>query len=130
MSIEAALYSKLTGDSGVAAVVGARIYPMHMPQAGTLPALVYERIDTMRTYGHDGQHSPTTVRMQVDSIAATLATAVSCADAVLAALSGFKGTVGAVDVRACFAANQINLPDEETGLVRVIQDYLITFMEV
>ena len=50
--------------------------------------------------------------------------------AVLAALSGFSGTVGTLDVRSCFADNEINLPDEETGLVRVIQDFLITFMEV
>ncbi len=130
MSIEAALYSKLTGDAGVAALVGNRVYPMHMPQAGTLPALVYERISTVRNYAHNGQQSPTTVRMQVDSIATTLATARSCADAVLAALSGYVGTVGTVDVRSCFADNEINLPDEETGLARVIQDFLITFMEV
>ena len=130
MGIEAALYIKLAGDSGVAALVGSRIYPLHLPQAPTLPALVYERISTVRTYGHDGQHSPTTVRMQVDSLAPTLAVARSCADAVLAALSGFSGTVGSLDVRSCFADNEINLPDEETGLVRVIQDFLITFMEV
>ncbi len=130
MSIEAALYSKLTGDAGVAALVGSRVYPMHMPQAGTLPALVYERITTVRSYAHDGQQSPTLVRMQVDSIAGTLAAAEPCAAAVLACLSGFVGTVGGVDIRSCFAENQVNLPDEETGLVRVVQDYLITFMEV
>lgn len=130
MSLEAALYSKLTGDSGVAALVAGRVYPMHLPQASTLPALVYERISTVRAYAHDGQQSPTVVRMQVDSVAGTLAVARSCAEAVLACLSGFVGTVGSVDIRATFAENEINLPDEETGLVRVIQDFLITFMEV
>lgn len=47
MSIEAVIYSRLSGFAGLAALVGNRIYPIVVPQDAPLPAVVYRRSDTI-----------------------------------------------------------------------------------
>lgn len=42
--IENALASRLSGFAGLAALVGARIYPILLPQDCPLPALTYKRV--------------------------------------------------------------------------------------
>jgi hypothetical protein len=44
--IEEVIVAKLTGHAGLAALVGARVYPAPLPQRPTLPAVTYQRIST------------------------------------------------------------------------------------
>lgn len=53
MSIEAAIRAHLIGDAGLAALVGARVYPTHLPQKPTLPAITYQFISTLPTQDRD-----------------------------------------------------------------------------
>lgn len=46
MSAETALYTALSGDSAVAAIVAARIYPDLVPQDAALPCVAFSRVDT------------------------------------------------------------------------------------
>lgn len=46
MSAESALYSALSGASGLTALVGTRIYPDVIPEDADLPAVVYQRAGT------------------------------------------------------------------------------------
>ena len=64
MNIEEALYSKLTGDAGVAALVSTRIYPNVVPQDIALPAVAYQRISTVRDMAHDGPTGVAHARFQ------------------------------------------------------------------
>ena len=41
-TIEEAIYSKLSGTAGIAAIVGTRIYQLKMPDNPTLPAITFE----------------------------------------------------------------------------------------
>lgn len=46
MSAETSLYSALSGDAGVTAIVAGRVYPDVAPQGSALPAIVFERTQT------------------------------------------------------------------------------------
>lgn len=48
MSLETALYSHLSGDAALSALVGTRIYPVILPQQPVLPAVTYQRIGAVR----------------------------------------------------------------------------------
>ena len=66
MAIEAALYSLLTGNAGVSALLSTRIYPeRHPAEAPTLPAAAYQVISTERDYHHSGQSAIATPRIQI-----------------------------------------------------------------
>jgi len=56
--MEEALIAKLLADAGVSALVGTRIYPGVRPQAGPLPAIVFNLISATPSYsdveGRDG----------------------------------------------------------------------------
>ena len=66
MSLETGLYTVLTGDAGVSALVGTRIYPEIMPQGVTYPAISYQRVSTVRTAMLSGVDDFTQVRIVVD----------------------------------------------------------------
>ena len=49
MSLESALYTTLTGNAGLAALVSTRVKPDVLPQGTVLPAVVYQRVSTPRS---------------------------------------------------------------------------------
>jgi hypothetical protein len=66
MSIEAALYNRLTGDNDVASEVGTRVYPTDLPESPTLPALTYQIISHIPVLSHDtGPANARTMRVQI-----------------------------------------------------------------
>lgn len=52
--IEEQLVAIVEGDEAIAALVADRIYPLMLPPEPTLPALVWQRIDTRDDHTHDG----------------------------------------------------------------------------
>ena len=109
MRIEAALYTLLSGDSGVSALVSTRIFPHQAPQGGALPFLVYQRISTPRDYSQSGPSLLVWPRFQITAVAATFDGARALAHALRAALSGYSGTMGGgggVSVGATFLENE------------------------
>lgn len=46
MTIEATLFTRLSGFAGLNALVASRIYPLVAPEGATYPLLVYQRIST------------------------------------------------------------------------------------
>lgn len=113
------VYSVLTADSAVAALVGTRVHPDTLPQSPTLPAcatqVVGERtIDTLA--------GPTELRLatvQVDCYALAFDDVQGVADAVNAALSAQAGPD--------FSAQQVSrrdlYEDAHGGLHRVSLDF-------
>lgn len=129
MSLESALIAYLSAQSGVTAVFGSsplRIFPLVLPQSATLPAARYQRIDTTRGYTAGGDEVLPEARMQIAIEAATYEGARTAADAVQAALSGYRGTFGGIYAgRVLLAADRVGR-DVTTGRATVTQDYLIT----
>ena len=54
MIIEEALRAHLAADTDAAAIAGARIYQLTLPQRPQLPALVFQRISTPRVNSQEG----------------------------------------------------------------------------
>lgn len=83
MSVETNVYSTLTGDAGVSALVGTRVYPNQLPPDVTLPAIAYRFIDSVY-YGGLCE----AVRIQLDIYGATYASMKGVRDAVQTCVDG------------------------------------------
>jgi hypothetical protein len=88
MSIETDLYTTLSNNSGVTALVGARIYPGLAPESIAKPYLVYELVFGERLNTITGVDDATRKRIQINCHASTYASSKSVSDAVEAALEG------------------------------------------
>ena len=130
MSLETAMRAYVLADAAIAAVVGQRMYPRRLPQGPTLPALVYQRIDTRREHDMDGPDGLPRPRVQVTAWAASVQTATDLAAAVRERLDGFRGAWGDVMIGSCLCVGERDLDDPETGRNAVAQDYMIQYQEV
>ena len=129
--LEVGLYAKLSGDAGVSALVGTRIYPLLMPQEPTLPAIVYQRISTVPLgQSHQGGNHLNRARMQLACHATTILAAKQLAQAVWRALDGDSGTWSNVTVQSCLRANELDGYEPEVEAYRVTADYLIVYEEL
>jgi hypothetical protein len=106
------------------------MYPRKLPQGPTLPALVYQRIDTRRLHDLDGPDGLPRPRMQVTCWAADVANATELAAAVRERLDGYRGAWGDVTIGSCLCVGERDLDDPETGRTAVALDYMIQFVEV
>lgn len=79
MSVETEVRNALIGDAGVAALVGARVYPQQLPPDVALPAIAYRFID-----GVDYAGLKETARVQLDIYGATYSGMKALRDAVRA----------------------------------------------
>jgi hypothetical protein len=135
LTIEAGLVYKLTTTAGITTLISTRVYLERIPQGATLPCLTYQRISTPRILTHDTSGSAGTAhpRFQFDAWAATYSSAKAIADALRAALNGFKGTitsgVDSVVVQAALIDGESSEPDPEAGLARIRSDYIIYHLE-
>lgn len=86
MSAETDLYSALTGNSGVTALVGTRIYPNRVPLGTVYPAIGYRMI----TSGLVGSNNCQESRIQVDFFDTTYSGAKAVRDAVLSVVNGLS----------------------------------------
>jgi hypothetical protein len=84
MSAETDLYSALTADSGVAALVSTRIYPNRVPLATTYPAIGYSMISSGLIASELCQES----RIQIDMFDSTYSGCKAVRDAVLSVVNG------------------------------------------
>lgn len=118
MDIEQGIITYLVSKS----VAGGRVYPLILPQNAGLPAVVMQRVSSVPDYVHEGASGLELGRFQFTVWAENYAAAKATAAAVIAALSGYKGLMGTVEVGASFIANQIDQKDPESHLCAVITD--------
>ena len=93
MSVEETLYSILTGDSAVSALVGTRVYPLVVADGASLPAISYFRVMTQRAHAMTVPTGVTTAVFSVEGWAQTYAQMRSLGNAIRRALDGWTGTV-------------------------------------
>ncbi len=129
MTLETALRSYTLADATVTTLAGIRMYPRKLPQNPTLPALVYQRIDTRRQHDLDGPDGLPRPRVQVAAWASSVAAAWELANAVRVRLDGYRGAWGDVTVGSCLCVGEREIDDPETGRMGVVQDYLIQYRE-
>lgn len=129
-TIEEALFSILTNDSALSALIGTRVYPNIFPQGVTLPAISYQRISSVRLHSHSGASQLARPRFQLTCLSDSYTEAISVANALREALDGYGGVPAGVRVPVALIQNEFDTYAEENDLHTVRQDYYIWFAEV
>jgi uncharacterized protein DUF3168 len=124
-----ALRSFLLADAALAAVVGARIHPVVLPQGESRPSIVLTEISGMGDHHAQGPSGLARNRYQIDGYAQTADGADSIARLVQARLDGFKGMMGAVKIQGALFDTWRDDYDSEAELFRVSSDYVIWWEE-
>ena len=133
MPIGKSVRSLLVNNAAVAALVGARVYPLRAPQNASLPFVIYlGDVGEDITYSADGETGLVAKLMQFDSYATTYDVAVDLDDKIRLVLSGYSGTVGGIVIRSILKSGSAQDLTEETTdkrehpIVRISSDYEVT----
>lgn len=89
MSLQTDLKAYLGAHAGLSALIGARLYPVTLPQEPTLPAATYLVVDDPATYHHSGS-GRRQARIQLDIYAATYLAGQAIADQMEAAVNAWR----------------------------------------
>jgi hypothetical protein len=139
--ISDSLHKRLSEDSGIAAIAGTRVFPIVIPQtvyteATKLPCLVYTVDTNERQVTYDGTNELVEGAVEISCYSRSYKTAQSLAAAVRTCLLDFIGILQAntspitsVRVSAIHLDGENNLMDEEPGLYRVLQRYVVWYVE-
>ncbi len=99
--LEEGLFSVVTGDTAIQAIISTRMYPRRLPDKSVLPALTYSVVSGQRDGAHDGDSGLPRVRIQINCHANDYLNAKKLAKAVTNKLSGFRGAAGTSGTIAC-----------------------------
>lgn len=132
--VEKAIFSILSNDTDVAALVVARIYPHHRPQkvSGTeLPALTMERIGTDRPRAGNGLVQ---AQVAVNSWDDSYADVKTLADKVRLALELYRGTAEGIVVQVILIDSEDEEAMQQTGgsenwLYGITQEFQVWYKE-
>ena len=128
MSIEALIYTRLSGFAGLAALVGTRIYPNVAPQNVAAPYIVYRRVTAGRPGAMQADTGIVRGRFQVDVFDGTFDGAAAVREQIRQALQRWR-SAGPPVVQATFLDTQIDLYEDDTGLHHLADDYEINYLE-
>jgi Protein of unknown function (DUF3168) len=123
----------LKADPALAALVGTRIYQVHLPQSPSYPAVLVQSVSEPVTYHARGPNNLVQTRIQVDSYASEAAggnqldVVNQTALLVDLRLSGatFRAGTPPLSVRAVFRSNRLDLYEPEDRLLRIMLEYLV-----
>lgn len=128
--IEAAVYSILTADSTLAALVGTRVYPQVAPQDVALPYVAYERISTSRVYSHSpGVSQLARARFQFTAGSTSYSDVRAVVNAVRGALDAYSGTAAGVQIYVALSQNEFGTFSDDGDLRTVRQDFYVWHRE-
>lgn len=131
--IRPALRAYLLADSGVAAVVATRIYPIKIPQGVNQSSIVYSRISGRGDYHMGGPSGLAMPHYQIDAWAPKADDATALANLIKDRIDGFRGVMGtgpaAVTVQGVFLIDEREDYDDTVKLHRMSRDYAIDFEE-
>jgi hypothetical protein len=123
--IESELRTYLLAQSGIAALIGTRVYPMKLPQSPTLPAITYQRVSGSRVQSLTGPSGMAHPRIQVDCWAASYDGAKALAAEVQDDLDGYRGTMGTTRVGGVIVYGDRDWYEPDVDIYRVTIDITI-----
>jgi hypothetical protein len=129
MGIETALFSYVTGDVAVGGLIGARMYPVILPQDPTYPAVRYAVVSAPREHDHDGPNGLVRARVQVDVYGVTYASVKAVKEAIRGRLDGFRGNMAGVTVGSAHLLSERDGFEDSAGVFDVSFDFSIWFHE-
>lgn len=121
------LYSRLTTDATLTGTLSTRVYPDHIPQSPTLPAVSYNIVSRVPTESNTQIFE---TRVQLDCWASTYDGAHAVANLVQKSLRFYRKTDGNGNrILSIYDANQGDQYDDEQEIWRVIVDVIVTVYE-
>lgn len=129
-TINEALWTRLTGVSGLSALVSARVYPGYAPQNATRPFVTYFLVTRTHYTSHDGSSGAARSRYQFSAWSDNYLEAEAVAEQIRLALQGYAGTIDSCVIGAVLPAGDGPITyDEETELYQVPVDYYVIYEE-
>ena len=123
----------LKADSGINTMVGGRVYPNYVPQGSAFPSISYSQTSGVRLRNIDnGPTGRAMPRITINSWAAKYFDVRTLANMVRLRLDGFQGIMGTDRIDRVTLDNEFDAFEEEagtSGIHRVMQDYIISFVE-
>lgn len=123
-SPEETLTAVVTGDAGLAALIGDRFFPIGTRQDVAYPYVTYQRIATPRAKHLNGKATLQWPRFQLNIWADTKAQARAVADALDTLLDAVEHTAAGLTIE-CTLQDDRSAFDEATRKPGVSQDYLV-----
>lgn len=121
------LYARLTADSAVSTLVDDRVYPLHLPQSPTLPALTYQVISRVPTEANTEIFE---VRIQFDCWSSNYDQAQTLAVAIKRSLRFYRQADNDDNmILSIYDANQSDGYEDEQEIWRVIVDVIAIVYE-
>lgn len=129
MSVEKAIYSRLTNYANLQALISDRVFFDVLDQSATMPAVVFSRISTERFPAMGSNVGVAKARIQVAAYDDTGLGAITTAVQVKAALDRWSGTAGGVVVQHIFIDAEFEEYDPDSKKHRSVLDFLVWFQE-
>lgn len=133
MSIEAAVRTRLLATAGVATLVGARVYPVKLPQqaagATWLPAVTCTVVSELRQNSFRGPIALPGTLFAIDCWGETYTSARALATQVRLALDGWQGTSEGETVQASILEGQQDIFESEVNVHRTSLDVRLFWNE-
>ena len=134
MLIETAIFSILTADQEVVAIVGNNVFPNIIPQDTVLPAITYQQISGPRDYTSDGESGLVESRYQLNCIAETYQGAKELFEAVRLAVTAYEGTVNGIEIQRIHIEDEGDFPQVSPEAAQKVRygkhcDLLIWYQE-
>lgn len=111
MSLESGIFSALTNDAALSALVGSRVYPVIAPQGVTAPFVVYQPIAAI----------PATTRGEAHEISETLVQFSCYGETYAAATQVRAALVAALDCVAIAGGDSPTLQDERSDYEEAVE---------
>lgn len=104
MSMEGDLRTLILASSTITDLIGQRLTWGLLPQSSTMPCISAIKVSGSVEYHMQGASEPNADLVQIDirDVNTTMARAMSIRDALLALLSGYRGTVGSTEFQGIF----------------------------
>lgn len=130
MSVEKAVYARLSTATGLTALTSTRIAPAVNPQGVTYPSVTFRVISEERVTAMGSDPGIARARVQVDAWSDDFAEAEPVANQVRAALQRYRGTSATVEVLDVFVLNRTHLYQEDpVNVHQVSQDFEVIYRE-
>lgn len=128
--VDGVLFNRLTDDTAVAAIVGARVYQMILPQSVQFPAISFQRVSTGgRDLSHSGTTETAIPTFQVSAWTSSKKQARQLAEAIVACLHGWKDLSADPKIFRSAVINETDLVDTENDVFHVAIDVEIWHRE-
>lgn len=126
-NVKAGLYSLVTGNASIGAMIGTNMFPVVLPENTPLPAIRYTVVSGTSGATFDASGGPQCLRMQFDCFANDADTADALRNALTDLLDGFNGTLSEGTYVTIFSCMQIDFFDSDPRQFRCAQEFYINF---